>query len=196
MKLIGISGSLSRPSKTELAVSEALRFAAAERDDTDTTLISLSDWKLDFCDGRDPADYRADTRTVIDTITGADALIVGSPIYRGSYSGALKNLLDLIPNDSLRGKAVGILATGGSPHHFLAIEHQFRPLINYFNAYTVPAGVYLHNTHYRNGKLIDPQILQRLKKLGQETVRLAHSLQSNYEGPERPSIQRQSLKAS
>lgn len=195
MKLIGISGSLSRNSKTELAVRKALEFAEATGNAVKTELIALSNYNLAFCDGRKPDRYKDDSRKVIDKITGGDAFIVGSPIYRGTYTGALKNLLDLIPNDALRGKTVGIVATGGSNHHFLAIEHQFKPLFGYFNAYTIPGGVYAHNSHFRNGELTDDEVIDRLKKLAGETVRLSSLLQHTYNGPSQPDIQRKSLQA-
>jgi FMN reductase len=152
MKLIGISGSLSRNSKTELTVRTALNSAESARSDIETELIAISEYNLVFCDGRNPDSYEGDSRTVIDKISNADAIIVGSPIYRGTYTGALKNLFDLIPNDALRGKAVGIIATGGSNHHFLAIEHQFKPIFGFFNAYVVPAGVYANNSHFSDGE--------------------------------------------
>lgn len=195
MKLVGISGSLSRNSKTELVIRTALQFAE-EAGKPDTEIIALSDYDLVFCDGRNPDDYEGDTRTVIDKITGADALIVGSPIYRGTYTGALKNLFDLIPNDALKGKAVGIVATGGSDHHFLAIEHQFKPLLGFFNAYAIPGGVYASNRHFENGTLVDENVLTRLNKLSGELIRLASLLNRNYKGPSQPDIKRQSLSAS
>ena len=193
MKILGISGSLSRQSKTELVVRKTLQFISDSNDSVQTDLISLAEENLLFCDGRSPDLYKGDTRTVLDKITGADAYIVGSPIYRGTYSGAFKNLFDLIPNDSLKGKVVGIIATGGSNHHYLAIEHQFKPLFGYFNAYIIPGGVYANNGHFSNGELSDKDILNRLKKLSDETLRLSLQLNQSYEGPDQPEIKRKSL---
>lgn len=105
-------------------------------------------------------------------------------------------LFDLIPNDALKGKVVGIIATGGSDHHYLSIEHQFKPLFGYFNAYTIPGGVYANNTHFSNGELVDENILNRLKKLSKETVRLSSLLNQNYKGPDQPLIKRESLQLS
>ncbi len=196
MKLLGISGSLSEHSKTEIAVQAALNFAKEHTPDLNTELVALSRYDLSFCDGRKPAEYTGDSRIVIDKIIAADAYIIGSPIYRGTYTGALKNLFDLIPNDALEGKATGIVATGGSPHHFLAIEHQFKPLFGYFNAYTVPAGVYADNTHFSNGELENENVLSRPRKLSKETVRLSTLLNQTYQGPDRPTIKRESLQLS
>lgn len=196
MTILGISGSLSRQSKTELAINKALDYATNQGDQVTTDIVSLSDYSLQFCDGRNPDLYGGDTRTVLDKIAGADAFIVGSPIYRGTYSGAFKNLFDLIPNDSLKGKVVGIVATGGSDHHYLAIEHQFKPLFGYFNAYVIPGGVYASNKHFSDGVLLDEGIITRLKNLIEETVRLSVRLNQTYKGPGQPAIERKALNES
>lgn len=193
IKLLGISGSLSRASKTETAVQKALIVANEQDQSIDTELVALSRYDMIFCDGRNPDHYEGDTRAVIDKIAAADALIVGSPIYRGTFSGAFKNLFDLIPNDALEGKAIGVIATGGSYHHYLAIEHQFKPLFSYFKAYTVPAGVYATNDHFSEGLLTDSTLIQRLKNLTEETVRLTSLLNQNYKGPGHPAIKREAL---
>lgn len=196
MNILGISGSLSRQSKTELIVRKALGFTSKYDSSVQTELISLSKQNLVFCNGINPDDYEGDTRSVLDAIIGADAFIVGSPIYRGTFSGAFKNLFDLIPNNALKGKVVGIVATGGSDHHYLAIEHQFKPLFGYFNAYTIPGGVYANNQHFSNGELTDNDIILRLKNLARETVRLSSRLNQNYTGPELPRIDREALSES
>ena len=193
MTILRISGSLSQQSKTELAIKKALEFVHGQSDSVTTDLASLSDYSLLFCDGRNPDLYDGDTRTVLDKIAEADAYIVGSPIYRGTYSGAFKNLFDLIPNDTLKGEVVGIVATGDSDHHYLAIEHQFKPLFGYFNAYTIPGGVYASNKHFIDGELIDDNTINRLNRLAEETVRLSARLNKTYRGPDYPTIKREAL---
>ena len=193
MRVLGISGSLSPKSKTELAIRHALDYATEFERDLETGLLALSGVDLVFCDGRNPDDYTGDTRAVLDKIISADAIIAGSPIYRGTFSGAFKNLFDLIPNDALKGKAVGIVATGGSAHHYLAIEHQFKPLFGYFNTFLVPAGVYASNQHFKDGALVDTDIKRRLRDLAEETVRLSSRLNQTYKGPNRPEIKREAL---
>src|SRR5690606_37860913 len=123
-------------------------------------------------------------------IIEADAYIIGTPVYRGSMTGALKNLFDLIPNDSLKGKVIGFIATGGTYHHYLAIEHQLNPIASYFRAHLVPGGVYAHNDHYENGLIVDDDILRRLKELGQSAVSLQKKLQGENIGTNFPVIPR------
>lgn len=76
------------------------------------------------------------------TIETADLLIVGTPVYRASYSGILKHVFDLVDRDALAGRVVLLAATGGTPLHGLVGEHQLRPLLGFFRAITVPTFVY------------------------------------------------------
>jgi multimeric flavodoxin WrbA len=73
-----------------LAVEKAVEYA--QRDpDVSVSVINIRDYKVDFCRGRDDKDaYGVDTRFILDAICDTDALIVGTPIYRGSYTGILK----------------------------------------------------------------------------------------------------------
>ncbi|MCI0354597.1 MAG: NAD(P)H-dependent oxidoreductase, partial [Acidobacteria bacterium] len=47
---------------------------------------------------------------IIDSIQSADLLVVGTPIYRGSYTGAFKHVFDLVRQDALAGKPVVLSA--------------------------------------------------------------------------------------
>ena len=52
--------------------------------------------------------------TFTEQLQQADGLIVATPVYKAAYSGALKTLLDLLPERALQGKVVLPLATGGT----------------------------------------------------------------------------------
>ena len=64
----------------------------------------------------------------------ADGVVVGTPVYKASYSGVLKALLDLLPQYALTGKTVLPLATGGSTAHVLAIDYALRPVLSSMGA--------------------------------------------------------------
>ncbi|MEU7039733.1 NAD(P)H-dependent oxidoreductase [Streptomyces varsoviensis] len=53
----------------------------------------------------------------------ADAMIWVTPCYHGSYSGILKNCLDHLREDALRGKPVGVVAVGASLTAVSACDH-------------------------------------------------------------------------
>jgi FMN reductase len=175
MHLLAVSGSPSSPSKTVLALDVATR-RAAEHDGVESSLLDLREQQLVFCDGRDPADYEGATRAAIDRMVAADALIVGTPMYRGGYTGRLKNLFDVLPNDALAGKPVGLVATGGTDHHYLALEHELKPLLGFFRAWAVPGAVYATNGHFSAGELIDDGVRGRLHDLADAVVAFAAAM--------------------
>ena len=177
MKLLGLSGGLSQA--TAVAIEKALDFAYQYDNSVSIEVLNIGEYDIQFCDGRDPAQYEGDTRLAIDKIIEADALLIGTPMYRGSYSGVLKNMFDLIPNDALLGKPVGLIATGGSDHHYLAIEHELKPIMGFFHAYAIPGCVYINNTHYSERDLVDKNILEQLKQLAHSVVNFEKILPSD-----------------
>lgn len=194
MKLVGLSGSPTVRSKTLLAVDRALRFAEQADPQLETVLLNIRDYDIVFCDGRSPDLYDGDSRMVIDAVVTADALVVGTPIYRGSYTGRLKNVFDILPNDALRGKPVGLIATAGSDHHYLAIDHELRPMLAFFGAHVLPGSVYANNTHYSDTDLVDAGVLDQLRDLARACVELARRLgPGDVAGAAPPEIKREFL---
>lgn len=80
--------------------------------------------------------------TAIDQVAHARALAVATPVYKAAYSGVLKVFLDLLPQTALKGKTVLPIATGGSPHHMLALDYALRPVLQSLSARHVLPGVY------------------------------------------------------
>ncbi|GAA1163691.1 NADPH-dependent FMN reductase [Streptomyces hebeiensis] len=72
--------------------------------------------------------HRAITETAA-RFEEAEGIVIGTPIYKAAYSGLLKTLLDLLPQDALSGKTVLPLATGGSTAHVLALDYALRPVL-------------------------------------------------------------------
>lgn len=195
MKLLGLSGGLSR--KTLVAIEKALEFAKQYDDTIDVESLNVGEYDMQFCDARDPAKYEGDSKKVIDKIVEADALLVGTPMYRGSYTGLLKNVFDLIPNDALLGKPVGLIATGGSDHHYLAIEHELKPIMGFFLAHVLPGGVYANNDDYSDYDLVDEDVLERLDQLAKSIINFARIIPADrlsIVGALGPTIYRKSLK--
>jgi FMN reductase len=79
---------------------------------------------------------------VIAQVAEARVVVIATPVYKAAYSGILKVLLDLLPQDGLKGKTVLPLATGGSPHHMLALDYALRPVLQALAARLILPGVY------------------------------------------------------
>lgn len=183
-KLLAINGSLTpSPSRTRSVLDIVLAGASSYASAIETEVLELRDYELEFCDGRALADYNSDTRRALALVNEADAYLVATPIYRGTYTGALKNFFDLVPNDPkgqdpLRGKVVGLLATGGSDHHYLSLEHQLRPLFGFFGAYTPARVIYASPRDFDAQKQVQGGLVTELEQLGQEVIALARFLAS------------------
>ena len=144
-----ILGSTTPPGRMHRAVDGAIERAAARG--TSADLIDLGTLDLGFANGTPPADLDDDTAATIAAIESARAVIFATPIYRGSLSGSLKNLIDLTPVPALQAKVVGIVAMGASDHHFLGAERHLRDVLTFFGAVVMPVAVYLNGTDFVDG---------------------------------------------
>lgn len=72
----------------------------------------------------------------------ADGLLAATPVYKASFAGALKTLLDLLPERALANKAVLPLASGGSAAHMLALDYALKPVLAALKAQEILHGVY------------------------------------------------------
>lgn len=168
-RILGVSGGLGVPSRTS-AVVQALLAGIAARPGFETEFVELR---------REPHLFGAFARAevgeagerLLRKVETADALVVGSPIYRGSYAGIFKHLFDLVDRESLAGKPVILAATGGSWRHALAIEHQFRPLFGFFGALVAPTAVYAAPEDF-SGEALAAPLEERIARTAAEAVRL------------------------
>jgi FMN reductase len=145
-RLVGVLGSVTGPGRLALAVSGALDRALAAGHEVER--IDLSRLRLDFADGRPLADHDDDSVALVRSIERADAVLLASPVYRASLTGALKNALDLTPVEALRAKPVGIIAMGATMHHYLGVDSHLRDILAWFGALVAPVSVYLASSDF------------------------------------------------
>ena len=121
---------------------------------------------------------------VLGALEGADAVVLGAPVYRAASAAPLKQLLDLIPRDAderrspLLAKPVVIVHTAASAHHFLSLDGLRSVLAGFFAAYVVPPGFYVPREAWDDGdRLIEPYA-QQARVQGEALVQLARSIGS------------------
>jgi len=157
-KVVAVSGSVQSPSRT-LVLVEQLLAALAEVAPIDVHLIKLED----LAPAIGGVSYRNQLPSAVQAelaaIESADVLVVASPVYRGSYTGLFKHLFDLVHHEALIDVPVLLAATGGSDRHALVIDHQLRPLFSFFQARTLPLGVYASEQDF-SGYAITSQALR------------------------------------
>jgi FMN reductase len=149
--LVCVSGSASGGTTTLLACAFA---EAARLQGREVRTLDLRDG-VAWCDGRTPADYDGATRVAIDTIEDSRACVLVTPVYRGAYSGRLKNFLDLLPVSALAGKPVALAASAGSRDHRLSLDFALRPVVAQFGAWTLPETVYAVPDDFTDGAVGD-----------------------------------------
>ncbi len=89
--------------------------------------------------------------------------MIGSPTYKGSYTGLFKHVIDLLDPADLRGKPIILTATGGGDRHSLVVEHQLRPLFAFFEAFVAPTAIYTSGRDFIEGEL-SPAINARVNQ--------------------------------
>ncbi len=162
----GISGSPSPVSKSRVLVETAL--GAWTGHGATTALIDLAALPADALLGRGSA---PEVAAAIETVGRARIVVVGTPVYRATYSGLLKVFFDLLAPDSLVGK-VGIpLVSGQSRAHALAVDHGLRPLFASLGATVVAAGVYATPDQFQDG-VPGPELRQAVERAVQEAERI------------------------
>src|SRR5579872_4271728 len=109
VRVAGLSGSRRQGSYTRMAVETALRGAAEVG--TVTRLIDLAEFELPFADGGHRVEAHVEQLRA--AVKEADGLILGTPEYHGSFSGVLKNALDLMGFDEFEGKMIGLVGVSG-----------------------------------------------------------------------------------
>ena len=177
--LLAIHGTVTSPGRLHQALELALEAASASDPSVTASLLHLGDHRISFADGRPPEAYGDDTQSVLGQVMAADMYLIATPIYRASFTGSLKNLLDHIPVEGLMGKACGLIGMGATDHHYLTVDTQLRPVMAWFGAHLVPGQVYLQSQHFQDGKLGDPKSIAGLETLGRAVVALHTSLAGN-----------------
>ena len=114
----------------------------------------------------------------------SDAVLFAAPTYRETYPGTLKSFLDSLPRGGrgegtapLAGKPVGIILTGATAHHFLALNSVHGLLTGGFAAFVVPVSIYAHHAHFGpDSTVTDPELRARAELLGRTLVTTARLL--------------------
>lgn len=161
-KIVGFSGNIARPSTTRHFV-QSVTDALARETGYDKAVFDVEDLGPSLASARSVEDLDPHARVIIRTLIEADALVIGSPTYKGSYTGLFKHVFDLLDPADLRGKPIILTATGGGDRHSLVVEHQLRPLFAFFEAFVLPTAIYASSREFIEGN-VSPAILNRVNQ--------------------------------
>ncbi|WP_085044263.1 FMN reductase [Ensifer aridi] len=170
-KLVGFVGSSNRPSRSRALVELVADYAAVQYD-LAATVYDINDVGASLGNARQWADLDPQAQEVLRQITEADVLVVGTPTYKGSFTGIFKHAIDLIEPTALAGVPVLLTATGGGDRHALVVEHQLRPLFGFFQAHTLPTAIYAANRDFVDYRLINEAVRHRAQQAVRELAPL------------------------
>jgi len=161
MRVITLAGSPRFPSRS----SALLEYA---REKLTSLEVEVCHWNLHNFSPEDLLYARFDSpalKAFSEQLQGADGLIVATPVYKASFSGALKTLLDLLAERALEGKVVLPLATGGTVAHMLAVDYALKPVLSALKAQEILHGVFADDSQvidYQHKPHLSPNLQIRL----------------------------------
>jgi NAD(P)H-dependent FMN reductase len=184
-KVLGLGGSRREGSVTTRALRVAL--AGAEEAGAQTELIDLAEFPLPVFDGTYTLDgyttaERVSVKRLLDTVASAQGIILASPTYHNTISGALKNALELLEvyNEDGPGrfteKVVGLVTvqggTSGTGNNTLTT---MLLAARAMHAWVAPTMVSVPGSRsaFENDLPLNPSIEQRLYALGREVARVS-----------------------
>lgn len=169
LRILGISGNVTQPSRTAVLVGTLVDRLVA-RSGGNGEVLELADVAPHVLSALTRASLGEAGEAILRKVETADLLVIGSPVYRASYTGALKHLFDLVDFNALEVKPAILAATGGSPLHGLMTEHQLRPLLSFFRALTLPTTLYAVEADFADYRLANPAIEARIERAATEAA--------------------------
>lgn len=165
LRILGIDCSPHGPGRTGTALEAVLSASAAAG--AATSLIHLG------------GEEAMSAEEACQQMLAADAFALGSPMYRATFAAPFKVLLDATPRGMwgeteapLTGRAVAIVATAASAHHFLGLGRMRDVLVDFFAAHVLSPGVYVEGDDFDGDGLLRPEAAEWARLQGEALVEL------------------------
>lgn len=171
LRIVAVAGGMQSPSKSTALTKHLLDLIAAAIP-SQQHLVELAKLAPQLAG----TIWRSQLPEVVENelalVEQADILVVTTPVYRGSYTGLFKHFFDFIHQDALVDKPIFLAATGGSERHALIIDHQLRPLFSFFQARTLPLGVYATDKDFFEYRVHAQAVIERSRLAVQRALPL------------------------
>jgi len=170
-RIVGLSGNWARPSRTRTLVQAVL--AAAEARGLGTgRMFDLIDAGPSLGQITERSKAAPELEGILHAIESADALVVGTAVYKGAYTGLFKHLFDQFSMDALARKPVILTATGASPGHASVIDYHLRPLFLFFDARVATRGLYALQGDFESPDRLVAGFMPRIERTIDELAQL------------------------
>jgi FMN reductase len=176
IRVAGICGSLRPGSYTRMALKIALDSAAHSGADQ-SRLIDLREYDLPLATGEEIAGKgAASVLRLRAEVKAADGLILATPEYHNSFSGVLKNALDLMGFDEIEGKMIGLIGVAGGALGAFDALNELRNIGRALHAWVIPEQASISEAwkyFSADGALSNPAFEKRLREVGAQVARFA-----------------------
>ncbi|WP_227352890.1 NADPH-dependent FMN reductase [Haladaptatus salinisoli] len=169
-KVVALCGSMRDGSHTRTALRHVLD--AAEEAGAETELLDVRDYDLPVFDPDE--DEPEDAVEIKRAIREADSVILGSPVYHGSYSSAFRNVHDYCSFDEFEDTTVGLLVVAGGGSYASTLDHM-RITVRGVHGWVLPHQVGIRRAYdqFEDGEFVDEDLEERTRKLGRQAVEYA-----------------------
>ncbi|MBP3860844.1 NAD(P)H-dependent FMN reductase [Pseudomonas fragi] len=185
MLVVTLGGSPSQRSRSGVLLDHAKRWLNQQG-------VEVVSYQVRDFPAEDLLHARFDSPKIIDLlqqIENADGLVIATPVYKASFSGALKTVLDLLPERALSHKVVLPIATGGSIAHMLAVDYALKPVLSALKAQEMLHGIFAEDSQIAYGEGgAQAQLVPILQQRLQESLEQFYSALARRPKPLDPSI--------
>ena len=185
MLVVTLGGSPSQRSRSGVLLDYAKRWLNQQG-------VEVVSYQVRDFPAEDLLHARFDSPKIVDLlqqIENADGLVIATPVYKASFSGALKTVLDLLPERALSHKVVLPIATGGSIAHMLAVDYALKPVLSALKAQEMLQGIFAEDSQIAYGEgSAQAQLVPILEQRLQESLEQFYSALARRPKPLDPSI--------
>jgi NAD(P)H-dependent FMN reductase len=162
--VLGVAGSIRQGSYSTRSLKIALEYA--KKQGAEVRLVDLNTVVLPLYDPSAPASKEVEHTT--EAIAWADAVILASPDYHGSMSGALKNFLDYF-YEEFAGKVFGYIVA--SHEKGLTVMEQMRTAVRQCYGWSMPYGVSINGPQdFTGDEIRNTRLSNRLRMMARDLV--------------------------
>lgn len=176
-KVVGLVGSERSGSLTEIAVQSVGR--GVEEFGGEFELVPLADY--DFPPLEVGSETPDDAAEITRKIRDSDGIILGTPVYHGSFSGSLKCAVDYCGFEEFEGKTVGLVAVAGGSFPASALTHM-RAVCRSLNSWVLPKDLVIPNSSDNidkdRGEITNTDYSERSTRIGEKLADHASEMKS------------------
>jgi len=175
-KILLINGSPTERSRSQALLSQAANLLNAQG--LETKFVSLRDFPAEDLvfaryDSESFAGWKRD-------VEEAAALIISTPLYKATFTGGLKALLDVLPQSAFRGKTILPIATGGTAGHLLALDFAIKPVLATLGASDIHQGVFVTDAQFQRDAdgdyALEPELQTRFNEAVHHLVQVTREI--------------------